>query len=408
MTGASVGRGGARTPQAAGECLSRRVGGPARSGRRRIAIVLWDGTIGGAETLMANLAGALEAHAVDARVLFIAQPEPLCERLHAQGISWASLGHARGAGILLAARRMTSTLSQLGPDGAIVNATGYLPWLIRRCGFRGPMLAVEHGDALNLDSALLRRRLRVRVERLLCARGDYLDIAVSDTVRAAAIRATGRQRVRRIYNGVDLERFSPRPSGSDASASVRIGVACRLTPGKGVNALLGACELLGSERAWSLRIAGEGPEAQRLRARADTPALAGRVRFEGRVSEMPDFWRGCEIAVVPSHEWIESFSMAAVEAMACGLPLVASAAGALPEICGDCAELVPPGDPASTAAALARYLDQPGARARASAASRARAEQMFAIAGMARGYIDALGDPDSEARSPRTGDRGRG
>ena len=376
---------------------------PRRAGRRQIAIVLWDGTIGGAETLMAQLAGALGAHAVDARVLFVCEPEPLAERLDDQGIRWASLGHKRGAGILLAPRRLARALGELGPDGAIVNATGYLPWLIRRGGFRGPMLAVEHGDALNLESALFRRRLRVRVERLLCARADYLDIAVSDTVLAAARKSTGRRRARRIYNGVDLERFSPTLRESGASEHVRIGIACRLAPGKGVDVLLAACGLLGGERAWSLRIAGEGPEEERLRALAAKPALAERVRFEGRVADMPRFWAGCEIAVVPSAEWIESFSMAAVEAMACGLPLVASASGALPEICAECAALVPPGDAAATAAALARYLEEPGTREAAGAAGRSRAERMFAIGGMAAAYIEGLGDPESRVRSERGG-----
>jgi glycosyltransferase involved in cell wall biosynthesis len=370
-----------------------------RARRRQVAIVLWNGTIGGAETLMVQLAAALRAEDVDAHVLFVCEPEPLAERLDDQGIPWSSLAHARGAEILLGPRHLARALEQLGPDGAIVNATGYLPWLIRRGGFVGPLLAVEHGDALNLGSALLRRRLRVRLERLLCARANYLDIAVSDHVLQAAIGATGRKRVRRIYNGVDLERFSPAAREPRGAAPVRIGVACRLAPGKGVDVLLAACALLGRQRAWCLRIAGEGPEAERLRALAGAPPLAKRVVFEGRVTDMPAFWGGCDVAVVPSAEWIESFSMAAVEAMACGLPLIATASGALPEICGEGATLVAPGDATATAAALAGYIDDPQAREATGAAGRARAERMFSIAVMAAGYVDALGDPDSRGRS---------
>ena len=83
-----------------------------------------------------------------------------------------------------------------------------------------------------------------------------------------------------------------------------------------------------------------------------------------------------EVAVVPS--LYEGFSLPAVEHLASGTPLVASRAGALPEVTGDAAKLVPPGDPEELSAALRGLLDDGGARAQLSARGLARVRMRFA------------------------------
>ncbi len=351
---------------------------------------------------MGNVAIAMRRRSIDATVLCIAHAVPLADRLRGEGVPCISLGHRRGAAIISRPWRLAAAVRALGPDGAVVNATGYLPWLIRMTGYRSPMLAVEHGEILNLQTVPLRRRLRVRVERWLCAHTVYSDIAVSDTMLAVLQRTTGRTSAQRIYNGVDLQRLHPVVrSGEKREGTVTIGVASRLVAGKGIDTLLGACALLGSDTPWRLRIAGEGPEAAKLRALTDhDPRLCDRVDLVGMVADISQFWATCDIAVVPTSRLRESFSMAAVEAMACGLPIVASRAGALPEICGDsCGILVPPGDVEALAAALSRYLSDPDLRERHGIAGRQNAEKRFDLGCMVDQYLLALYDAGHQEKA---------
>jgi glycosyltransferase involved in cell wall biosynthesis len=93
---------------------------------------------------------------------------------------------------------------------------------------------------------------------------------------------------------------------------------------------------------------------------------------------MVELYAEAEVAVVPS--LYEGFSLPAVEAMACGLPLVTTTGGALPEVVGvdgECALLVPPNDPGALAGALVRALDDSEARARMGAAGRRRVLEQF-------------------------------
>jgi glycosyltransferase involved in cell wall biosynthesis len=118
--------------------------------------------------------------------------------------------------------------------------------------------------------------------------------------------------------------------------------------------------------------------------------LEGAVQFENGVStdRIVDLYAEAELAAVPS--LYEGFSLPAVEAMACGVPIVATTGGALPEVVGRDGEtglLVTPGDTSALAAALGRALDDPELRARIGAAGRARALERFTWRNTAEGTI---------------------
>jgi glycosyltransferase involved in cell wall biosynthesis len=123
-------------------------------------------------------------------------------------------------------------------------------------------------------------------------------------------------------------------------------VASRLAPEKGVDVAIDACRLLGMP----LVIAGDGPERQALGERAGD----SDVLFTGHVehAELARLRAGASIALAPSRS-AETFGLAAAEAMAAGVPVVASRVGALPELVGE-EGLVPAGDAAALAAAISR------------------------------------------------------
>jgi glycosyltransferase involved in cell wall biosynthesis/GT2 family glycosyltransferase len=163
--------------------------------------------------------------------------------------------------------------------------------------------------------------------------------------------------------GVDTQRFSPDPEVQVRDVPV-IGYVGRLAPHKGINVLLEAVARL--DRA-TVRIAGAGPEGAALRARVAGLGIGDRVELVGSVGQdrLPDFYRGLDVLAVPSLPtpgWLEQFGRVVVEAMACGVPVVASDTGALPDVVGDAGLLVPPGDPEALATALQSVLEDDATR----------------------------------------------
>ena len=146
-----------------------------------------------------------------------------------------------------------------------------------------------------------------------------------------------------------------RPSPVEIEAGSETGpyalVASRLAPEKGVDVAIAACRIAGI----ALVVAGEGPELPVLRELAGD----GDVRFAGRVddAELARLRAGASVALVPSRS-AETFGMAAAEAMAAGLPVAASAVGALPELLDE-VSLAPPGDASALAGTIARVLADP-------------------------------------------------
>jgi glycosyltransferase involved in cell wall biosynthesis len=185
--------------------------------------------------------------------------------------------------------------------------------------------------------------------------------------------------------GVDTRLFHPRPQPRVPGRIV--AVASADSPVKGVATLLRAYAKLITERDAELtlvsRLTPDGP-TDRLLADLD---LGSRVRFVSGISDddLAALLASAEIAVVPS--LYEGFSLPAVEHMASGTPLVASRTGALPEVVGDAAVLVKPGDPEELSAALRDLLDSPAERARLSAAALERVAERFAWTAVAKATV---------------------
>ena len=219
-------------------------------------------------------------------------------------------------------------------------------------------------------------RMQARVARhagplITVSESSRDDICRDFRVRAADVRI--------IPLGVDTRAFRP---GRDRVAGRILAVASADSALKGVSTLLRAVSKLSTERDVHLVIVGK-PSADTERLTRQL-SLGDRVRFTHGLAdaEFSDLVGSAEIAVVPS--LYEGFSLPAVEHMASGTPLVASRTGALPEVTGDAAVLVTPGDSEELAAVLRRLHDSPAERAQLAERALARVRERFAWPAVAR------------------------
>lgn len=188
-----------------------------------------------------------------------------------------------------------------------------------------------------------------------------------------------REKIRVVHNGIDTDMFR----GLDGERKERghlIIVANTTDRKKGVVYLLRALQLLREEMDVKLTIVDRGaPDNEYTPALVSRYGLDGSAVFTGRVSleELVKCYARAEIAVVPS--LYEGFSIPAAEAMACGLPVVATTAGALPEVVenGRSGILVPPQDAGALARAIKRLLENKSLRQAMGEEGRRRVERHF-------------------------------
>ena len=191
--------------------------------------------------------------------------------------------------------------------------------------------------------------------------------------------------------GADPAVFRPRPEVRRVPGRI-MTTASADVPMKGLTPLLEALAKLRTERDDAhLVVIGKPKGKSRIPALIDRLALDGAVEFVHGVTteRIVELYAQAEVAAVPS--LYEGFSLPAVEAMACGVPIVATTGGALPEVVGrdgETALLVPPGDPSALATALGRVLDDAELRTRIGPAGRQRVLERFTWRKTAEGTVE--------------------
>lgn len=356
--------------------------------RDGLSILLWSGRYGGAETWSLALAVALHQAKVPVGLVILGEGGPIGEQAVERGLRVEALGLRRGSEVLLKTRALAHSASRVGGHVAITPSAGYLSAALRLGGYRGKIIAVEHGALLQRGSLPWHQRCIRIIDGASGLWAVDAQVAPSDYMKGVVLSHAHGRIVRRIYHGLDLGRHHVRGYAPPNNDGVVVGVASRLIRGKGIDTALRAIAHLSRSTVSRLEIAGDGPERNKLEALSVSLGVQDRVRFLGWVRDMPSFWRSCDVGLVPSNQWIESFGMVAVEAMAAGIPVLAARRGALPEIVLDrvTGSLFEPGDHEELADLLARYGTGEEIRSRQGLAARERCRTVFSIEQCAKQY----------------------
>ena len=326
---------------------------------RRILHLRSSAGIAGPERQIAELARLLPRCGFEVEVALLrrgsdACAHPLLAELERHGIPAREIDDpARGgadAALTLAARLARGDVALVHSHDPKAN------WVSRRAGGATPRVATLH---LHTRTTWM-LRLHALVDRRL-ARGFDRLIAVTPSHGLRVRDRRGRSPLA-IANGLDRTRVeleAGAPGAGDPAARGALLAAARLTAQKGIDVLLAALpEVLRRRPETRLYVAGDGPERARLEALSDELGLAAAVTWAGERRDLPRLLAGSKALVQPSRD--EGAPFAVLEAMALGIPVVATRVGGVPELLdfGAAGRLVPPGEPAALAAALVETLEE--------------------------------------------------
>ncbi|HEX3614820.1 MAG TPA: glycosyltransferase [Sporichthyaceae bacterium] len=290
-------------------------------------------------------------------------------------IRYLPLVHSNKAAYLLTVPRLRTLLAQADPDlvhAHYVSSYGFLGAMANRHPY---VVSVWGSDIYDFpDAGPVQRRM---VEFAL-SRADAI-CSTSEVMRARTARYTDKPIAVTPF-GVDTVAFAPAPRPPDDR--VVFGIVKTMDSKYGIDVLLRAfAELVGTSGPVTdkcdLVVVGGGPKLAEYTELAAALGLGDRVRFLGKVphADVPALIQGFDVFVVPSVLDSESFGVAAVEAQACGLPVIVSAVGGLTEVVRDgvTGYVVPPRDPSALAAAMAQLAQRPELRGLLGGAGRAHA-----------------------------------
>ena len=341
---------------------------------RRIALTLATST-GGVGAHIRSLIGPLTAAGAQVSVHGPAATEELFG-FTAAGARYARLEIATSPRPTHDARAV-ARLARLTRDADVVHAHGLRAGLVAvlaGIGRARPTVVTLH-NAL-LDPPGLRRRVLVLLERLVCSRADIV-LAVSGDLMSRAMQVGARDARMAPVAAPPL----PPPARSAAEVRAELGAVDRpliLAVGR-LHEQKGYDILLPAALRWARRtpaplvaVAGNGPLEDQLRT--ENEALGRPVRLLGRRSDIADLLAAADLVVLPSR-W-EGWPLVAQEALRAGRPLVTTSVGGLPQLVGDGAVLVRPGDVDALDDAVCRLLDDPAAAAALGRAGAVRATSL--------------------------------
>jgi glycosyltransferase involved in cell wall biosynthesis len=255
----------------------------------------------------------------------------------------------------------------------------------RVCAHVGNLPPVLTGNAFRKFKLLVQLG-RPFTQRLLCC---------SEYIRAATVRDFGvaQRETRTVFNACDLERFAAVQRSAQGHHPLRLAMVARLEGHKDQPTLIRAVALLRDQGlAVELWLIGEGSQRPVLEAYIAELKLSDRVRLLGSRRDIPELLAQLDLFVFSARP-DEGFGIALAEAMAAGVPIVASDVGACCEVLdgGRCGLLVEPGSPEALADGIRHVISDPAAASHRAEAACQHALARFSVAAMAQAYGQELG-----------------
>jgi glycosyltransferase involved in cell wall biosynthesis len=349
-------------------------------GRPRVLLLITLAETGGAQTYVGSLVPAL---AEEFEVIVAAHGDgPVRAAAETAGVRFVGLEHVRrpldAREDLLGFAELVRLLRREQPVILHANSSkaGVLGRLAAVAAGVPVRIFTAHGWAFNAHEGVA-RALYLWADRLVSP-VTTATVCVSQGERAAGLRARTCRRGRTvvIHNGVELAR--PQRSSGDRPGPVRLVSVGRLRRPKDFTSLVRAMAQLEPGSA-ELRIVGAGPDRPDLEKEITRLGVGQDVQLLGERRDVPEILATADVFVLSSTS--EGFPISILEAMAAGLPVVASAVGGVPEQVspGETGMLVPPGDPRVLATALASLVGSSELRERMGRAGLRRAQAHFGL-----------------------------
>ena len=338
--------------------------------------------VGGPQVRFASLA----AHLGDTwrHVIVAMDGNTACrERLPAGlNVSFSNIRYRKGA-TLANARSFRRHLMDWRPDVMVTSNWGSIEWAIANALPVVRHIHIEDGFGPEERTTQLPRRVWMR--RIFLRRVQI--VVPSLTLRKIATEVWRLPYVRYLPNGIDLSRFVL-ARRTDGRVPV-VGTVAALRAEKNLSRLLRAFRIVADDMPATLVIVGDGPMRAELQALASELGLAARVRFTGHTDRAQEFYRDFDVFALSSDT--EQMPLAVLEAMASGLPVVATDVGDIRAmLTPDNGDFVVPPDDARLADALRRLLSDPAQGRAIGAMNRQKAERDYDQAAMFAAYEGLL------------------
>ncbi|MBL9162701.1 MAG: glycosyltransferase [Planctomycetaceae bacterium] len=353
----------------------------------RVLFLLTSMPVGGAETLLVNLVRRLDRRRFAPEIVCLKEPGPLGEMLSAEVPVHSNLLACKYDLRILP--RLMRLMRRPSVDAVItVGAGDKMFWGRIAAHLAGVPVVASALHSTGWPDGV------GRLNRLLtCWTDAFIGVADAHAAHLVSNEGFPAAKVNTIYNGVDCDRFVPqdasevrRELGIAVGAPV-VGILAALRPEKNHELFLaGAKSIREAVPEAEFVVIGDGPQRAELEGLAAELGLANAVHFVGSRSDVPALLAACDVVALTSHN--EASPVSILEALACGVPVVASDVGSVREtvVDGETGRLFPAGDQAAFVDATVALLQSPAERRRLGAEGRRRVVARWSLDAMVRGY----------------------
>lgn len=326
----------------------------------RVAIIIWEDAIGGAERSLSDLADALDQQHFEMRFYYLSgEPGYFADQIHQAGFNTEYLKWKSGFDF---AGRMLLLKKLKGFDPHIIH-DHILPPLTRlflKIFLSKPILNTEHGKALMryVGYGETWRKFIEKIDFLFC------DLVAANSFASAkalhSVYGLSNSKIKVVYLGINLNKFVPNPIKKTNPNLLKVGYLGRIiNEHKGVDYLPNIAEHLSEESNINFKIivAGDGPDRKKVENLCRQKGVFHFFEFLGWISDAHNFLQTIDILLIPSR--YEPLGLTAIEALAMNVPVVAFDVFGLREILQDCevGRLVPCGDTKKMAEEIYSYIN---------------------------------------------------